>query len=262
LLFGAVLHRLVVVETGDIRAAARAAWLSQLAPGAFVLVMGYTEGLAGLLAVLYFLAIRRDKPVLGSIAGLASGIVRPTGVLLAVAGAVEAARGLRAWRDAPLRVLRGLLMACAPVLGLLGFLVYSQVHQGSFGAPYMLQLTGGNRGGTVVDPFRTAFNILTRGGGNGGLLSIELLVAGLPLLWAACRRLPSSYAAWAVPSFILAVTAQGFASLPRYLSGVFPLLIAAALLTTTWKRWAWTLGVSSALMVYFAYLGFTSAGVP
>ena len=262
LLFGAALHRLVVLETGDIRAAGRAAWLSQLAPGAFVLVMGYTEGLAGLLAVLYFLAIRQDKPVLGFITGLASGIVRPTGVLLALAGTVEAARGLRTWREAPLRFLRELLVAGAPPLGLVGFLVYSKVHQGSFGAPYTLQLTGGNRGGTVVNPFPTAFNILTHGGGNGGMLSIELLIASVPLLWVACRRLPPSYTAWAVPSFILAVTAQGFASLPRYASGVFPLLIAAALLTTTWRRWAWTLGISSVLMIYFAYLGFTSAGVP
>lgn len=262
LLFGAALHRLVVVETGDVRAAVRAAWLSQLAPGAFVLVMGYTEGLAGLLAVLYFLAVRRDRPVLGFVTGLACGVVRPTGVLLALAGAVEAARGLRSRRDGPLLVLRRLLVAAAPALGLAGFLLYSKVHQGSFAAPYTVQLSGGQRGGTVVDPLRTAFDILTRGGGNAAMLSIELLVAGLALLWVACRRLPPSYAAWAVPSFVLAVTARGFASLPRYVSGVFPLLIAAALLTTTWKRWAWTLGVSSVLMAYFAYLAFTSAGVP
>ena len=52
LLFGALVHRLVTRETGDREAARRAAWLTQLVPGAYALVMGYTEPLAGLAAFL------------------------------------------------------------------------------------------------------------------------------------------------------------------------------------------------------------------
>ena len=82
LLFGALVHRVVVRETGDHAAARRAAWLTQLAPGAFALVMGYTEPLAGVLAVGYFLAVRGgsggrrwdDGRVSGSIPDSADGV--------------------------------------------------------------------------------------------------------------------------------------------------------------------------------------------
>src|SRR5262249_40137493 len=57
LLFAAALFRLTVRETGDPAAGSRVAWLIQLVPGANVLALGYTEALAGLLAVLYFLAL-------------------------------------------------------------------------------------------------------------------------------------------------------------------------------------------------------------
>ena len=46
LVFGALVHRIVIRETADRAAARRAAWLTQLAPGAYALVMGYTEPLA------------------------------------------------------------------------------------------------------------------------------------------------------------------------------------------------------------------------
>ena len=60
LFFGAALYRLTYFETGDRDAARRASWLIQLTPGAYALAMGYTEPLAGLLAVGYFRAAPRE----------------------------------------------------------------------------------------------------------------------------------------------------------------------------------------------------------
>ncbi|CAO5155311.1 Mannosyltransferase [Frankia sp. AiPs1] len=72
----------------------RLIWFTALAPPAFVLVMGYAEALAGLLAVVVFLGARTRRFELAAAAGLLGGLCRPLGVLLAVPIAIEAARGL------------------------------------------------------------------------------------------------------------------------------------------------------------------------
>ena len=72
----------------------RLIWLTALAPPAFVLVMGYSEALAGLLAAIAFLGARTRRWELAAVAALLSGLCRPLGLLLAVPIAVEAARGL------------------------------------------------------------------------------------------------------------------------------------------------------------------------
>src|SRR5690606_9495248 len=95
LFFAAALVRLTVRESGDEAAGRRVAWLIQLVPGANVLALGYTEALAGLLAVLYFLAVRSPGVRLGVAAGVLSGLARPTGPLLALPGTVEAVRSAR-----------------------------------------------------------------------------------------------------------------------------------------------------------------------
>lgn len=103
LVFAAALVRLTVRESGDEAAGHRIAWLIQLVPGANVLVLGYPEALAGLLAVAYFLALRSlaaGAPAPGSARGVGigvgvgflSGLARPAGPLLALPGFVEAVR--------------------------------------------------------------------------------------------------------------------------------------------------------------------------
>jgi len=100
LFFAAALVRLTVRESGDEAAGHRVAWLIQLVPGASILAFGYAEALAGLLAVLYFLALRspRGAPV-GVAAGVLSGLARPTGPVLALPGLVEAVRSRRRGAD-------------------------------------------------------------------------------------------------------------------------------------------------------------------
>ena len=63
----------------------KAVWLLAVAPPAFVLVMGYTEALAGLLAVIVFYGIRSGRWWLAAGAGLLSGLCRPPGALRATA---------------------------------------------------------------------------------------------------------------------------------------------------------------------------------
>lgn len=272
LVFGAVVHRLTVRESGDPDAAARAAWLSQLAPGAFVLVMGYTEPLAGALAVGYFLAVRAPAAGRGTTAwaaiplGLLSGVARPTGVLLVIPGFIEAVRAAHAsgWhRDV---VLRGAAIAAAPGVGLLAFLAYSRAEFGSWMLPFTEQTNALNRAAVMNNPYRTMLHVWShdwRGHGHpAAVMAVLVIVVFAALLIPVARRLPISCLAWTLPMFVLAIGSQDFSSLPRYMGALFPALIGVALVVRRQWQWGVVLGVSTALFVwtaYFALAGFTVA---
>src|SRR5207244_12116389 len=79
LLYGALLVRLVPRAGGDAASAGRAGWLVALVPSAFVLVMGYSEAIAGCLAVAAFLSLRSRQWWWAALAGYLSGLPRPSG---------------------------------------------------------------------------------------------------------------------------------------------------------------------------------------
>jgi hypothetical protein len=80
-----------------------------------------------------------------------------------------------------------------------------------------------------------------------------LIVLFAALVLVVARRLPVSYLAWTVPSFLLAIGSKDFSSLPRYAGALFPCLIAAALVTRRRWQWAAVLTVSCALMLWTTY---------
>lgn len=255
LFFGAAVYRLTVLETGDEAAGRRAAWLTQLVPGAGVLAIGYTEGLAGLLAALYFVALRHSSDTrAGLVFGALSGLVRPTGPVLALPGAVEALRTGR-WRSV---TARGLALAAAPLVGTGAYLVWNWAAFGDPLTPYRVQSADDLRGGLVQPPWEFLARD-TPGGYPWELVLALLAVAGVALL-LCLRLLPLTYLAWSVPMVGLAVTAWGLHSLPRYLAAVFPLWMAVALACR--RRWLWliVLAVSVAGFAWVAYLTVAPGG--
>lgn len=270
LLFGALVHRAAVRETGDHGAARRAAWLTQLAPGTFALVMGYTEPLAGALAVGYFLALRGDigrtSPLTAArtwtAAGLGflSGMARPIGVLLAIPGAIEGLRDAHGAGWSRSAVAKAAVVTAAPAAGLATFLAYSRVRYGSWLLPYTQQTAKLDRGGIMGNPLGILRHVWRHDPRHHGhevaAMAVILIVCFVALLPTLLRRLPISYAAWTLPSLLLAVGSKDFTSLPRYLGALFPCLIAAALVTR--RRWQWTavLALSSTLLLWTTYLVF------
>jgi hypothetical protein len=290
LLFGALVHRVVVREIGDSRAARRAAWLSQLAPGGYALVMGYTEPLAGVLAVGYFLLVRsigggsgpgsssqsRPKASVGQRRarhfwfalglGFPGGMARPVGLLLAIPGAIEGLRSARreGWRWKA--VASAAAVAAAPVAGLATFLAYSRVRYGGWLLPYTQQTSKLGRGAIMGNPISILHHVWVhnwRGHGHGAAVMACVLILGfaalLPVVW---RRLPVSYAAWTIPSFVLAIGSKDFTSLPRYLGALFPCLVAAALVTRRRWQWAAMLAVNCGLLLWATYYVFSVYIVP
>lgn len=260
LLFGALVYLIALGEGGDAAAARRAAWLSQLAPGAFVLVMGYTEPLAGVLAAGYFLAVRRGRLEWAVGLGVLAGMSRPTGVVLVLPGAIEAIRQAhaRGWR--PAAVVEGAAQAIAPAFGLGLYLWYCQLHFGDWVLPYAQQVSSGNRGAVAQDPLSTlrflwdssypyAQQIVVT-----SVACAVLAFAGLIVCW---RRLPVSYTAWSAVMFWLSITSPWFTSEPRYLAALFPPLIGLGLVARRWWQWYPLLGVNIALLVWVCRLALT-----
>jgi hypothetical protein len=278
LAFAAALHRLVLLETGDEPSARRAAWLIQLVPGANVLVLGYTEALAGLLAVGFFILLRTRRHLAGAVpVGVLCGLVRPTGLLLSLPALVELARpdGSRIDRNRPhpgglgvdpsasrrpARWLLRALVVVAPVAGTAGYLAWSWYVFGDALAPYSKQTGAELRGGVLNIDLR--FLVRTSGGGYPWPLVVGLLAATAVLLWICARRLPASYTVWSVCAVGAAVTAYGFHSLPRYLASVFPLTIAAALVCRNRLVWRAVLLACVAAFAWVSYLNLIPAAVP
>lgn len=261
LAFGALLVRLVRLETGDEAAARRVAWLGALAPGAGVLVLAYTEPIAGALAAGYFLVLRRAgdlrreagrRLLLAVPLGLLSGLARPTGVLLVAPALVEALRarptGLR-----PTAAWAG--VALSPAVGTGLYLAWSWRRFGDPFLPYTVQTRPGLRGGLAVDP--RSHLLTTVPGGLDWRLKLALLLLALALLVVVARRLGASYAVWSALTMAAAVSSSSGHSLPRYLAGTFPLLMAAALVTGG-RRWAPVLGAVVVLHAYLALAGYAA----
>src|SRR5690606_1166822 len=246
----------MLVESGDERAARRAAWLVQLVPGANALVLGYTEALAGFLAVAYFLALR-TRSTIGIPVGILSGLARPTGPLLALAGAVEllrpGSRGRLGWSA------RAAVVA-APVLGTAVYLAWAWRAFGDPLTPYRVQAGSDLRRGVVS--LSVEFLLRTSPGGYRWQLVLALLIAAVGMLYVCARRLPAAYTVWAAVGVAAAVTAYGLHSLPRYLAATFPLVMAAAIvLRRRWLWWAVVVGCACGF-AWVSYLNLTPGPVP
>lgn len=263
LLAGAALHRLVLRESGDANLARRATWMLALAPPSFVLVMGYTEPLAILLAVATYLGLRRRRWGAAALGGYLSGLARPLGVLLSIPAAIEALPDLR--RGPARRRLAALAAVGAPAAGCLTYLAWVGLRFGDPFLPYSSQQTPEFRG-SVANPLVTLAKTV------GELVSGDVATKNVPHLpWAlvltalvvvVCRRWPASYGAFAVATLLVALSTERWGSLERYGFACFPVVMAVASLAGSRRAERVVLVLSGGLMATYATLTFLALYVP
>ena len=164
-----------------------------------------------------------------AVAGALSGAARPTGLLLAVAA------GVYLLTDRTRRAV-ALVGGVAPVVGTASFGLWSLAGLRRRPAPYDLQSRSDLRGGLLVNPVPGVLNdtegglppLLTlllvvvavgaaRGSSAGGCRCRDRLVGRR----CCCSRSPRREAH----------------SLPRYVAGVFPLLVAGAAVAAAGRAW-------------------------
>lgn len=279
----AVLLRMVEWETGDAELAKRAVWLLALAPAAYVLVMGYSEGTFLVCTTVGLLAARRRWWWLAAVAGLAAGMVRPLGVLLALPFAVELARPLPAWwrhrrsvrhadapdpaGDDPAKAgvpLSGLMAVAAPVVGTGIYLAWVGARFGNALLPFKEQTQGAHRGPLTAPFAAMAHNALALLHGHhvGSALHIPWVILSVFLLVVVARRLPASYTAFTAAILVVSTASTNLDSFERYALSAFPLVIAGASLTAKPEVWRIVLSGITAAMVGYALLAFLGIVVP
>jgi hypothetical protein len=257
---GALVHRLVLVDTADPGAAARAAWLVALVPPAFVLAFAYAEPLMLALAVGTFLALRRCRWPAAAGLGLLAALARPVGAALAVAAAVEAARG---WRRAPAGERAGRVAAVlGPLVGAGLYLAWSALAEDDALAP--LRLQEGFRG-ELVDPVSRLVEAVRDVLGSEALgdgLHLPFALAAVGLLVVVGRRWPASYTAFAAVVLVVALSAENLNSLERYSLNAFPLVLGLASLTAGRRVEGAVLAVCGAGLVALTTLSLVGSYVP
>ncbi len=262
LVAGVLLYILARRETRDSALAARAAWLLALAPAAFVLVMGYTEATTIALAIGMFLALRAKRWWIAAAIGVAAGLARPSGFLLALPALIEVARGLK---GLPVKAYVARAAAViGPGVGTLLYLLWVGHQYGDMWLPYSIQ-TESSRRGSFTNPIDTIDHAL-RGLWNGNTvgtgLHVPWLVVVIVLLIVCIRTWPASYSAFATVSIAAAVISSNLDSLERYALGAFPLVLVVASLTASRRVERAVLVLSGAAMTVYALLAFLHAYVP
>ena len=231
LVLGALVHRLVLRETGDPRVATRSAWFVAVFPAALSLVLAYAEPLMLVAAVGIFLALRSRRWLPAAALGVIAGLARPVGILLLVPAAVEAARG---WRAAGGRERAGRIAAvAAPGVGMAMYLGWVwAVYDDPF-APFNVQSRHDLRGASI-DPITHLVNSvhdLVHGDRFGAGLHLVWLAVFAALLVVIARKMAASYTAYAAATLLLATTASNISSFERYVFVAFPFVIAVAFVT-------------------------------
>jgi len=262
LIFALVLVRLARAEHWPQRVVVALPWLAQLAPPAYVLVMGYAEGVGALFSVLAFLGLRTHRWSLAAAAGVLAGLSRPVGLLLAAPAAVEAARG---WRAATGSDRLGRAAAIlAPVIGTAAYLGYIGRRLGDPTLPYRVQ-QGRALHGPAANPIsnlaHAARGTFHHNIGTG--LHVPWIVLFVALLVVMIRLLPASYTIWALLTLLAALAGSNLDSSERYLWGAFPFVVVACMLLTRAARLWWAaLAVTTSLLTAYALLAFTGSLVP
>lgn len=255
---GALAHRLVRMEDGDAALARLAATLVALAPPAFVLVMGYTEGIALCALLGAIIAACRRSWAMAACCGLVAGMARPTGVLLGIPLVLIALSGVRSagWAERA----RRLAAVVSPAVGAAPYLIWAQLDRGDWYAPYRVQSLPGLRG-ELVDPLtRIGRALATIAGGGVGPKAHDLLVpVVVVLLVPAVRRWSPPLSALAVATTLIAVSAENLGSFERYVwASAVPVLTVAWLCRgRTARRVAPIVaGTGMAILATLAFLGY------
>jgi hypothetical protein len=259
--FVAALAWLARAEGLDAAATSRLVWITSLAPPAFVLVMGYTEAVWGLLAVGVFAGLRTRRWEAAALCGLLAGLCRPVGILLALPAAVEATRGITTVTLT--QGLRRVAAVTGPVAGCALFGVWAQIAYADALLPVRIQRQAALHG-SASNPAAVLWTS-ARGithGQVGTALHVPWIVLVVLLLVVMVRTLPASYPLWAAATIAVVLTGSNLDSSERYAFGTFPFLMVAAGLTRGDTVLRIVLAVNTALLVVYAALAFLGLYVP
>ncbi len=254
LIAGMLLYRLTMQETGDHPTARRTVRLFALFPPAFVLVLGYSEALYLTLALGFILTARARRWTLTGVLGFLAGLTRPVAGLLVLPAAV------RAWQT-DRRSPRAVFAVLSAPLGTLVFLAWSAREQGGWRAPIDAQR---DLRGDITEPVGRLIRGLSDGvrGDQGELFHslAALILVGLAVV--VVRRMSSDLWVYTIPSTLLLLGADNLNSMERYSLSVFPLVIAAGIVSRDPRLDRWLPTASAVALTVVTTLALNGVYVP
>lgn len=202
-------------------AATRGTTLVMFSPGAFVLVMVYSEGALITAVALCLVALRREKWLAAGLLAAAASATDPLGLAAVAPCAVAAYHACR--RGAGLRPLVAPVLAPA---GMVGFFVFLWAWVGTPFAWLVTQRRGW-QGGPAFDGFPKAFSFVAEHGFadvNDTVKTVSVFViVALLVFFYRCRPDRAS-AAYVLATLLLAAASPIVSWTPRVALRAFPLL--------------------------------------
>ena len=254
LVAGMLLHRVALQETDDPVVSRRVVRIFSLFPSAFVLALGYSEALFLTLVLAFVLCGRARNWSAAVVLGFLAGLTRPVAGLLALPAAVRAASSDR-------RSPMALLAVGSAPLGTLTFLAWAQREQGGWRVPIDAQE---ELRGSAREPITRIIEAFIEGakGDSRELLHAGAAVVLVFLLVVAVRKLSTDLWVYAIPSTLLLFAAENLNSMERYALAVFPLVIAAGIVShASWLR-RWLPTASAVALTVFTILALNGIYVP
>ena len=239
---GMVLHALIKLDYKEGPAADHAVTFLMFSPVSFFFSSAYTESTFLLLSLGSFLAARKGHWFIAVLCGAALSGTRNIGVFIALPLLVEFIR--QTWRrEVGIKSLlrpKILLLGFVPA-GLFLFLIFNYM---KFGDPFAYVKATAVWGRRFASPYETfAAPLIGPWGGEAinepfhRLVSVSA-VAAAGALWASAvlLKVRPSYLLYAALLLAIYMCGNSLEAMPRYLSVVFPLVIALSLLTTRFQQ--------------------------
>jgi Dolichyl-phosphate-mannose-protein mannosyltransferase len=219
-----------------------AVWSLALFPGAFIFSMVYPSSIWLALSVWAFIFVDEHRDLAAAVLVTGAALVRPNGVVLAVALVIV----LRSWRR--------VLVVCAPSVAAVALWCVACYHWTGDALVFLTSKEGWPEvtvKAFVLAPFResclTCYHYVYP--------HLFLAAAALGALFLMRRRLPAAWSVFTV-LYLLPSLGLGMVGLGRYANECFPPFVAAGQVLERWSTrvQAALLGASAAGLVLFAFV--------
>jgi hypothetical protein len=250
LIAGILLKELLELDYPDRRISRAAVMMLMFSPAAFFFSSAYSESTFLILALAAFLAARRNRWLLASVAGMCLGITSPVGVLILIPLAWEYL-GASATGSVNRRAL---FLALIP-MGCGVFLLYAHIKFGNALAPFTSSELWR---GADISPAEMSSPALSPTDSLADTRSLSpfyryftavILASGIALFaLGAVMKVRRSYLVYAALLILVFALAKDLPSIARHLAVVFPLYVALALLAVRFA-WAYELAFVSSVAV-------------
>lgn len=224
--------------------AARTLLLLYCFPYSLYLSSFHTEPLFLCLAVCAFYFAERRYFLKSALFAAAASATRNVGVLLSIGLAISY---LESIQFTPSRVdARALFLLLCPI-GLFIHMIYLWQHCGTPWQFVLSQAAPGWAGGALLQPSDSVSLLGVMGRLLGHPQLFLFVIPSVVLLWWARSKLPLSYLVWALVTLLISMSSPN--SLGRFVTVLFPVFVAAALLPLSRRSFALCTSVLTVLLV-------------